>query len=309
MTLDMTHIINQMISLFLLLAVGYIASKLNLITKDMLPKLSNLMISIIVPASVLSAVINVKNEHSIGELLGLIGIAVLVYVFLIAFAYLIPPMLAVKKEQINLYRFMTVFTNAAYMGFPVITAIYGSEGLFYAMLFQLPFNALVFSYGAKLIAGKNFHLSLRKTVVNIGTVTAVLALIVYVAQIPVPTVIDNTIDTVGGMTAPFSMLIIGATLGGMPIRQMFNKWRLYPFAVITNVVLPLILYFILRLFVVDQMMLQVSVVIAAMPVATVSGIFCHRYGGDAETASAGVFISTAMSVGTIPLLVWLMQIL
>ena len=67
-------------------------------------------------------------------------------------------------------------------------------------------------------------------------------------------------------------------------------------------------FFLLRLFVTDEMMLYVAVVIAAMPVATNSTMISHQYGGDAETTSAGVFLSTALSIGTIPLVVWLMQV-
>ena len=308
MTMDMAGIINQLITLFLIMAVGYIANKTGLLTDELSRGFSKLVLCVTMPALLLSSVINVKSDKSTLDILALLGITLIVYAILIAVGFLMPVILRAKPQQVGVYRFMTIFTNAGFMGFPVITAIYGEEALFYAMLFQLPFNILVNSLGAWLVAGKNARFTLRQLLLKPGSLAAVAAVIIYLLQIPFPTVIEGTVDLVGQITTPASMLIIGATLGAMPIKQMFNKFRLYPFALLTNVLLPLALFFLLRLFVTDQTMLQVAVVIVAMPVATTSTMLCHRYGGDADTASAGVFLTTALSVATIPLVVWLMQL-
>lgn len=307
MTVDIAAVFQQLIILFLIMAVGYVGNKAGVLTAELTRGFSRLVLTVTMPAMLLASVINVKSDKTTGEVLGLLGITLVVYAILIVLGFLLPAVLRIKQPQVGAYRYMTVFTNAAFMGFPVITAVFGEQALFYAMLFQLPFNMLAYTFGIWLIAGKSTKLSAKQILLNPGCLAAVAALIIYLLQIPFPAAVEGTVDLLGQITTPASMLIIGATLGNMPVRQMFNKWALYPFAVITNIAVPLLVFFVLRLFVDDAMMLQVAVVIAAMPVATNSTMICHKYGGDAETTSAGVFLSTALSIGTIPLVVWLMQ--
>lgn len=308
MTVDIGAVFQQLILLFLIMAVGYGANKAGVLTHELTRGFSRLVLSVTMPALLLSSVINVKSDKSTGEILWLFGITLIVYAILIVCGFVVPFLLRIKPSQVGAYRYMTVFTNAAFMGFPVISAVFGEKAMFYAMLFQLPFNLLAYTFGIWLIAGKEAKLSAKRILLNPGCLAAVAALLIYLLQIPFPAAVEGTVDLLGQITTPASMLIIGSTLAGMSVKQVFSKWKLYPFSLITNILLPMAVFFLLRLFVTDEMMLYVAVVIAAMPVATNSTMISHQYGGDAETTSAGVFLSTALSIGTIPLVVWLMQV-
>ena len=98
------------------------------------------------------------------------------------------------------------------------------------------------------------------------------------------------------------MLLIGAGLSVMPIKEIFTEVRLYPFAFIKQVVLPLCTFYLFGLIIKDPTLLGIFTVIVAMPVANISVMFANQYGGNANMASKGVFITTMCSFATIPLL-------
>ena len=110
-------------------------------------KLSVLLLNVTLPALTLAAVMEGEKTLSNREVLLLFGLAALMYALFIALSFVIPKILRVPKEDVGLYRFMTIFSNIGFMGFPVVRAIFGSEAVFYAAIFNMPFNLLSFSLG------------------------------------------------------------------------------------------------------------------------------------------------------------------
>ena len=117
-----------------------------------------------------------------------------------------------------------------------------------------------------------------------------------------PTLIAYTCDSIGSITSPAAMLRIGAGLSVMPVKEIFTEFRLYPFAAVKQIILPFAMFMLFGLFVKDATLLGIVTVIAAMPEASVSVMFANQYGGNANMASKGVFITTMCSFVTIPIL-------
>jgi predicted permease len=118
----------------------------------------------------------------------------------------------------------------------------------------------------------------------------------------VPAILKNTIDLVGGMTTPAAMLILGSTLACIPIKEVFSEIRIYFIAIVKLLIIPVVTWLILRLFVTDHLMLGVLVTLSAMPTATNATLLSMEYDGNEKLASKGVFLTTLLSVLTIPLL-------
>ena len=123
-------------------------------------------------------------------------------------------------------------------------------------------------------------------------------------RFPAPVVTATT--TLGGMTTAGAMLIIGASLSQMTLKEILGDWKVYVFSLIRLISGPVVVWAILRLFVDDPMLIAVAVVLAAMPSGTNATMMALQFGGQEKVASRGVFISTIFSLVTIPLIVFLL---
>ena len=312
MALDMGNIVNQMLLLFLLMTAGFIADKCKVMNADLNRGLSKLVLNVTLPAMVLAAVLKADHSLETAQVFVLLGVAVGLYLFLIPLGYLFTKLLAVKDGEKGVYRYSFIFGNIGFMGFPVVAAIYAQDAVmavFYASFFQLPFCFLNYTLGVHLVAGKDApKRHLWQAALQPGVIVPIVGLALYLCNLTVPEVIVGTVDKLGSITTPASMLIIGSTVADMPLRKVFTYWRLYPATLIKVALIPAAFWGLLRLLhlPLDPLMLGVAVVMAAMPTANSSTLLCHTYGGDAELAASSVVITTLASVVGVPLLAWLL---
>ena len=129
---------------------------------------------------------------------------------------------------------------------------------------------------------------------------------IYLSGLRVPQPVSEICSMIGGLTSPLAMLIIGCSLAMYPVKTVFTNWRVYVLAVIKMVLLPAIAFFVLRLFLKDELMLGVAVVTLCMPVATSTTILSYECHADSQTAAAGVFLTTLLSVVSVPAMMLLL---
>ncbi|MCQ2404808.1 MAG: AEC family transporter [Clostridia bacterium] len=308
----MGNIVNQMLLLFLLMAAGFIADKCKVMNADLNRGLSKLVLNVTLPAMVLAAVLKADHSLETAQVFVLLGVAVGLYLFLIPLGYLFTKLLAVKDGEKGVYRYSFIFGNIGFMGFPVVAAIYAGDAVmavFYASFFQLPFCFLNYTLGVHLMAGEDApKRPLWKAALQPGVIVPIVGLALYLLNVSMPDVIVGTADKLGSITTPASMLIIGATVAEMPLKNVFVTWRLYPATVIKIAIVPGLFWALLRVLSLplDPIMLGVAVIMAAMPTANSSTMLCHTYGGDAELAASSVVVTTIASVVGVPLLAWLL---
>jgi hypothetical protein len=289
-----------MLVLLIMLVVGVISRKAGITDDVGNKKLSRLLINVCQSAMMLSSVMNSETELSITAVFKIIGVSMLLYVLLIAFSYLVPLVLHAPRQDRKLYRFMSIFGNVGFMGFPVISSIFGSEAVFYASLFNIPFNLLMYTLGISLASGEGIF--------NVPLVATLVSLAIFLLHIQFPYAITEATSMLGDMVVPAAMIVIGTSLGGMSLKKMLGNWRLYIFTPIKLIVLPIVVYYLFGLFVHDEMVLGIATVMAALPVATNCTMLCLEYGGNEDLASSATFMTTVLSVATIPLIVYLLLI-
>lgn len=296
-----------MVVLFLIMALGYLAGKANIMTIQGNKVLSVLINCITNPCNILYSAICTEHVLSNREVLGIVGIALAVYAALILLAQVVPSLLRVPKEQNGQYKFMVIFSNIGYMGIPVISAIYGPSAVFEIAIFIMIFNILAYTYGVYLICGGHRDSGFRaKDLLTPMTVTALSSLALYFLNVQAPAVIADTLNTVRSITTPGAMLIIGCALSAVPIRDVFSNWRLYIIAALKLLVIPLAGYFVLRPLISNQLVLGVVVAVLGMPIATNFTMLSAQYDKDQKLAASAVFITTLLSVVSIPLLMGLL---
>lgn len=307
--------LQQMIVLFLLMAVGYLCCRVGIMTEESSKKISAIVVNVANPCLVLESGLS-ENKVPVGELLTTLVIVIVMYTFLLLMASALPKLLGIPTQSKGTYGAMTVFTNLGFMGFPVLTAMYGSSALLYAAFFMIPFNVLIYTYGIGALSVPDIspdgveQKSLRtgtalqtiKKIMNVGVVACILAIFLYFFQIPVPQFLRATITNLGNLTAPLSMMVIGASLATISIKDLFLDGKLLLFSLIKLLVIPGLFMLLVCRFVEPGILRGVCLVMVATPVASMTAMLAQQSDGDYETASKGVALTTILSVITMPVL-------
>ena len=303
--MDMPVILGQMGMLFILIAVGYLAGKFNVLPVEADKILSRLVLFITLPAKILGSVMRGEVAITGGDAVFFILMTLLAFTISHVIAILGARLLGGNKQDQGMYGYIAAYGNFGFMGLPVTYAIFGATATLYIALTNLPFTLIIFSVGLILISGQRRKFNF-KILLNPALLAIYISLIIFLTGFNTPTVIANATHMVGSITSPAAMLVIGLTLSRIPVKDVFLDWRLYPMAALRLIVIPIITWLILRQIITDDLMLGVLVVISAMPTAAVGAMIAVEYGGNDRLASSGVFLTTLLSGVTVPLIVFLL---
>ena len=221
-------LLQPMIVLFIYIAIGYGAAKKGIMDESFSKKISWVVINVANPALTLSAVVNGEGTIKGKELLLTAIVALVILGGMVLLSLAMPFLFRVKKEQRGIYRLMSAFNNIGFMGFPVIMAVYGQEALLYAAIFTMLFNVLIYTYGIQTIQKEAKGIEWGK-IFNIGVVSSILAIVLYLMRIPTPEFFNMAMSGLSGLTAPLSMMVIGIYLSEMRLKELFLDTRLLLF--------------------------------------------------------------------------------
>ncbi len=296
-------LLQQMIVLFVLMLIGFFVSKKGYISDATFKQMSWLVVYVACPAMVISGSVNSGKMMEGQELFAAMGLTLAIYAVLILLGLITPFILGVPKEDRGVYKVMMIFSNIGFMGFPLIGSLYGAEALLYAALFQIPFNVLIYTYGILVLKKKtddNEKLDLKK-IFNIGVICCIISIVIALFQIETPDFVKTIVSNLSNLTAPLSMMVIGASLTKIRFKDLFTDIRLLLFCGLKLIVIPVVMLFVLKQFIDNTMVLGVCMVILSTPVASMTAMLAQQYDGNYPLASKGVAISTILSVLTMPL--------
>ena len=303
--MNMQVIVSQMAELFILLFLGYFLYKIHIIDNTFNNNLYKLVLYVTIPCMVVGNSLSITKYASLSTVGYVFLIAIATFLLLPVAGYVIAKILKVPKQDMGLYVFMTTFSNIGFIGFPVMKSIFGNASIFYTTVFNMVFNMSVYTYGLYIInMGSDAKIDVTwQKILSPATYSCLFALIIYLAHIHLPHIITHTLTTVGDITTPLAMMIIGATLARIPFKTVFDELRLYPYTILKQLVLPIIAYYLLSSFIKDPLILGVTLICIAMPVGNSAVLFTNLYGGNNELAAKSVFITTIISIITIPIIV------
>ena len=296
----------QMLILFFLMMIGWILAKRGELDNKISGFLSFLIVNIANPCLILSGCLN-GNSMNRQTFLTTMALAVGMYAVWILLAEIAIPFFFKDRAERNVYKVMFVFSNMGFMGFPLISAMYGSNALLYASIFMLPFNLLIYTYGMYCVAGKiGDKRSVLKKCFNSGVLAGIAAFIISLCQLQLPDIAESIIEMLGNLAAPLSMMVIGASLADMHIKEIFGDYKLLVFSLVKLLLVPFVGFFFIRMVTDDVVLQGISLVILATPVGSMSAMLARQYGGDHALASKGIAITTLLSIVTMPLVFWIL---
>ena len=280
----------QVAVLFLLIGTGMVAVKTGVLKLENKQALSNLLVYIIVPAMVVNSYRMEFSAQILHNLLAAFGMSVLS----VLLGTVITLLLTVRKadSRMPIFRFACIFSNAAYMGFPLISALFGSEGLLYASAYVTVFNILLWTLGYGLVSGGSSVKEVARSLVRTPVLYAiVVGLGIYLLQIPLPALITQPLELLAGVNTPLSMLITGMLIAAGNVRSIVTDKHIWKLASV-------------RMFGVlgfHGTAAQVVTLLECCPAAAITSVFAVQFGHDEHFAAGSVVLTTLLSIITLPL--------
>ncbi len=305
-------VMNQVLVLFFLIFTGYLVRKLKLVHESMDTELSNLIMKVTLPFFLITSMQFDFSKEVLLDSVNLIYISAGVYAGIILLSYLVVKIIRPQEEAKNVYQWALCFSNVGFMGYPVLDVVYGQTGVFYAALYNLSFNVLIWTFGVHLYVRhqkreRETALSRLKSILNPGLLAILIVFGLFLLQIELPVPVYETMRLIGRTTTPLSMMFIGFMLSELKISELFNNYRDYVASAFRLVISPFLVYLVLRSIGLTDYLIGIPVIITAMPVAASSALFARRFNGDAALASKLVFMTTLLSVATIPIFIALLS--
>ena len=298
-------VINQVLILFFIIIIGFIARKKDVITAAMTEDLTRLLLNVTSPLTIFTSF---QLEFSRSMLLG----AGQVFAFTIAI-HLIA--LLISLALFNRYpepvkrvlRFTTIFSNCGFMGLPLLQSIYGKSGVFYGSFYVMGFNLFVWTVGIRIFTGKQDESSWKKVLYNPNIIAVGLGLITFRLPVKLPMPVYSAMETVGAMNTPLSMLLVGATLTEVKPSELFSGWAIYYGSFVRLILVPFFALIATSLLNFPPLLQGVCVLITATPAAATTTAFATKYKGDTHLSSRLILLSTVLSVITLPFFVFLLN--
>ncbi len=304
------RVIEKIIVLFIAMIAGYIAKKGKLLNADSTKSLSSLLVYITNPCLI---VCSLQREYD-SKLLVTAGcvfaLSVAVHLFLAIFSHFVFKPVKSKKER-SVYTYALTYSNCGYMGFPLMMAIFNDDpqlGLFYGVIFVTAFNLFTWTHGVIVMSNQG-KIPWKKLIYNPALIAVFVSIILFLGRITLPQTINDGLTLVGDMTFPLSMIIIGSLLADMKLMKIFSEIRLYMFSILGLIVMPAIMLVVAKVFGLPEYLSIVGITMCAAPVAANTAVTAEVYDNDSALAAKLVGITTLFCLITMPLMLWISQII
>ena len=294
------------LKLMLFIAVGYAARKLRVMQDGFDKMLTRFVMAIPLPCMVINSF---NIEYSADNLLNC-PVIVALSIGGMVFMFLVTTLVTggAKTKMGKTYRFAMLFTNFTFMGLPVVSELYGAQGVFNYVIFTLPIRVMFYGGAAVMLGKSGEKLNVKETVKKFlcePVIAVFIGFFLYVTQIRLPAVVTSTIASLGAMASPLGLILCGTIIADAKWSGVFRYPAVFLIAAARLLAIPALMVAVERLIGVDREIIRTTMFYYAMPVASLLPTFLLRYDPEAEEARlAGgymVVVSTLLCIVTIPL--------
>ena len=296
-----------MVVLFIIVVLGYALCKLGYMGEDFDRKLSSIVVDVTCPLLILSSVMG-ESLPDRTLILPLLGVGFLTYVLLLVFGFFVPRLIAADRDDQGMIGFALMFANVGFIGYPIVSSIFGAKAVFYAALLNMPNTFFIFTAGVMLVKGEYSVRKLNlKLLFSPAMIAAFVAALLVALDVHTPEIVARPVTMVGNITVPAALMIIGSSMARLPLHDIIGSPKVYVASVVRLGVVPLSLYFLFKVCGVSDIVNEINTVVIAMPVASFGTMFCMKFGRSASLMTEMTFVTTVASILTIPLVTMLLQ--
>ena len=303
-------IISNLTVIFLMIAVGFAAGRAKIVGSRAQGDFTALLMNVTLPCTIFGSMLREYDSSLVRDSVIIFVMGLIFFSGFILLGYYVSGFFRVPKGRRGVWAVSVGLCNIGFMGFPLIKAVFGDDGLFLASIMNLGYNCVCWSLGARIMnAGTDQAdaINWKKILLTNNNYAVVLGLICFTQQIPVPETVRTVVTHFGNITTPLSMFLIGLSLAGGKLSEVFTDRDVISISFVRLVIIPLISVGILRLLPLPAGSILPGVVtlIMAMPCPSVSMMLAQQYGEDVELAAKAIFLSSLCCIATIPLMMLL----
>ena len=207
----------------------------------------------------------------------------------------------IPQERRVVMKYATIVNNASFMGLPVIGSVFGTAGTLYGSIMLIPMRLFMWTIGLSLFTSSNKKQQVKRLATHPAIWAVILGFAYLFAPFRLPEFLSGAINIVGSCLTAMSMIVVGSILSEIDFKTILDRECFY-YSAIRLLLIPAVLFVVLRLIGIDPVVTGASVLSAAMPAATVSAMLAKKYDADAAFASKLIFVSTILSLITLPLI-------
>lgn len=290
----------------MLILTGFLLVKAKIMSTDFRKALTDFIIHFILPCNIIKSFIIEFDGQIMLDCLSVLLVSCATQVLTMLLGNLLYSRMDPQKKPCIL--FATQVSNAGFLGSPIVEGLYGAQGLLYVSIYLIPQRIMMWSLGVTCYSGTRGTGVLKKLVTHPCIVAVAIGLALMLTQLQLPAWIETPLGMVGSCNTAMSLLVIGGVLADVEPKSMFRNESL-SYCFVRLILIPLIVLGGCMVLGLDQLVMEVSVVLAAMPAALTTSMLASQYGRDEKFAVSLVFLSTVGSMVTIPLFCLLMMVM
>ncbi|MDR0957143.1 MAG: AEC family transporter [Candidatus Nomurabacteria bacterium] len=308
MQIDYGIFYSSLATIVLIIAVGYFISKMKWFNESANKAIVTILLNIGLPCALFYSFPGEFSQQHLTNFLWGVGGGILVFLAAVVVSKILFPR---KRNPKNYYesQFAYIFNNASFLGFPLVSAIFGQDGLVPYSGFIIIFSITLFGYGAPLVSGRLHIKDILKAFINPNVIAVILGFLVFLFSLQLPKFASDTIHYVGSITTPMSLICIGFMLSRAKIRQVFRKFNVVFVCAAQLLIGPMLTFAVLKLIGAPHSVISILVLIQALPTATTLALFAEKYRDDTGNASEIVAVSTVLSAVSLPIIIMVMNVI
>lgn len=301
----MMVIVGKVAVILILIAVGYVVTKRGWITERGASEITSLLIKIVTPCLIVNSFLGSTDSLKVSEML--LALAVSALSMGISLAISLVTFRKEPPERQKVLRFAVIFSNAGFMGIPLVESIVGSKGVIYGSFFVVAFNVICWTYGYSMMSG-GAKMNIKTVLLNPGIIGLIFGLPIYFLKIQLPAILAEPVGFLSNLNTPLAMLVIGSYIARVDLHSFISDMAVYKMAFLRLVAAPALYLLVLMVIRPEPDLLVSSIIQASAPVAANTVLFAVQYHQDSELASKTVAVSTVLSIITIPVFTILAQL-
>ncbi len=308
--MDMSVIVDPIVKLFIAIAIGFVSVKTGYLTADMRTVLSKIIIKITLPLMIITSLLSKELSSDTAVNAAVAAVSAVVVMTVLYFLGLgTANLFRLKEPTKTLHAVLSGSGNVGFLGYPVALAVFGTEGLFYAVIYGMVNDAIFWTAGVYLInrsGGSLVGKQALKKLINPNTVAFLIGIPLLFLGVKLPPLLNDTFTGIGSVTTYMSMLFIGMTLATIDIKSLYKRVSMIAPALIKMVITPVIAVMLFVQFGLNPVTIGAVVLEIAMPAQTVASIVAMEAASDEKYAAEYIFFSTLLSLITLPLIYYIM---
>lgn len=309
--MDLTVIIEQIIKLFIVIAIGFAAAKSGYLPVQYKDIISKVIKQITLPLLIITSMMSKELTQDALVNTGIAAASAMVVIVVLYGAGLVTAKIFKLEEPTKtVHALLSSTGNVVFLGYPVISAVYGAEGLYYAVIYGIINDIFLWSLGVYLVnnsVGKGNSKETLKKLLNPNTISCIVGIVFMLLGVKFPPILFDTLSGVGHLTTNLSMLFIGMVLATVNIKKIYKRVSMLSIITLKMVIAPVAAAFLLKMFGVNAITCGAVVLQIAMPAQTVISIITNEADSDVSYAAEYIFLSTVLSIGTLPLVYYLAE--